>query len=110
MDLEGQPAQPSDPGWELQEEKERRGHSQEKSPRSSKARAANGATDPGLQLGPPSVRKGSGESYPEPSETERREKKKKNDKTSELRGTHRQIQGQDNPARKMNEFRERDKG
>lgn len=92
MDLEGQPAQPSDLGWELQEEKER-GHSHRKSPRSSEARAANRAIDPGLQLGPPSVRKGSGESYPDPSETER---KKKNDKTSEKRGTHRQIQRQDN--------------
>lgn len=85
MDLEGQPAQPSSPGRELQEETER-GHSQEESPRRSEARAANGATDPGLQLGPPSVRKGSGESYPDPSETERKEKK--NDKTSELRETH----------------------
>lgn len=75
MDLEGQPAQPSDPGWELQEEEER-GHSQEKCPRSSVVRAANVATDPGLQLGSPSVRKGSGESYPDPSETERRGKRK----------------------------------
>lgn len=75
MDLEGQPAQPSDLGWELQEAKER-GHSQEKSPRSSEARAANRTTAPGLQLGPPSVRKGSGESYPDPSETKRREKRK----------------------------------
>lgn len=71
MDLEGQPAQPSDPGWELQEKKER-GHSQEKSPRSSETRAANGAMDSGLQLRPPSVRKGSGESYPDPSEMESR--------------------------------------
>lgn len=78
MDLEGQPAQPSDPGWELQEEKEK-GHSQVKSPRSSEARAANRVTDPGLQLGPPSVRKGSGESYPDPSEMkQKREKKRQN--------------------------------
>lgn len=89
MDLEGQPAQPSDPGWELQVEEER-GHSQEKCPRSSVVRAANVAMDPGLQLGSPSVRKGSGESYPDPSETERREKR--NDKTSEVRGTHRRRQ------------------
>lgn len=101
MDLEGQPAQPSDLGWELQEEKER-GHSQEKSPRSSEARAANGATDPGLQLGPPSVRKGSGESYPDPSETERKDKRK-NDKTSELRwDTQTQIQRRDNLQNNVN--------
>lgn len=75
MDLEGQPVQPNDPGWERQEEEER-GHSQEESPRSSVARATNRAMDPGLQLGSPSVRKGSGESYPDPSETEGREKRK----------------------------------
>lgn len=73
MDLEGQPAQPSSPGRELQEAG---GHSQEKSPRSSEARAANRATDPGLQFGPPSVRKGSGESYPDPSETQRKRERK----------------------------------
>jgi len=91
VDLEGQPAQPSDPGWELQEERER-GHSQEKTPRSREARTANRATDPGLRHGPPSVRKGSGESYPDPSETEN----ERNDKTSELRETHRQTPRQDN--------------
>lgn len=69
------PAQPCDRGWEIQEQKER-GHSQEKSPRSREARAANRAMDLGLQLGPPSVRKGSGESYPDPSGTEQREKRK----------------------------------
>ena len=94
MDLEGQPAQPSDPGVGAPG-RGVRGHSQEKSPRSSEARTANRAMDPGLQLGPPSVRKGSGESYPDPSERERREKRE-NDKTSEMGGTQRQIQRQDN--------------
>lgn len=56
----------------------RRGlHSQEKSPRCSTARAANGAMEPGLQLGSPSVRKGSGESYPDPSETNKKEESDK---------------------------------
>lgn len=62
----------------------RRGlHSQEKSPRCSTARAANGAMEPGLQLGSPSVRNGSGESYPDPSETKKR-RATKSDKTSEF--------------------------
>lgn len=71
--MEGQPAQPSLGGSSVKME-EWGGllHSQEKSPRYSTARAANGAMEPGLQLGSPSVRNGSGESYPEPSETERR--------------------------------------
>lgn len=56
--------------------KGRGGHSQETSPTIRQARTDNRALDPGLQLGPPSVRKGSGESYPDPSETERREKRK----------------------------------
>lgn len=75
MDLEGQPAQPSDPGVGAPK-RGVRGHSQEKSPRNSEARTPNSAMDPGLQLGPPSVRKGSGESYPDPSETEKQEKRK----------------------------------
>lgn len=78
MDLEGQPAQR---GWELCGNGEVGGlgglHSQEKSPRCSTARAANGAMEPGLRLGSPSVRNGSGESYPDPSETN---KKKTSDK------------------------------
>lgn len=82
MEIEGQPAQPSDPGWELQEEEER-GHSQEESSKSSIARAATRVMDPGLQLGSPSVRKGSGESCPEPSEKERRQKRK-NDKNPRI--------------------------
>lgn len=55
--------------------KGRGGHSQEKSPTRREARTDNRAMDPGLQLEPPSVRKGSGESYPDPSETARREKR-----------------------------------
>lgn len=82
MEIEGQPAQPSDPGWELQEEEER-GHSQEESSKSSMARAATRVMYPGLQLGSPSVRKGSGESCPEPSEKERRQKRK-NDKNTRI--------------------------
>lgn len=63
----------------------RRGlHSQEKSPRCSTARAANGAMEPGLQLGSPSVRNGSGESYPDPSETKKKRRATKSDKTSEF--------------------------
>lgn len=53
------------------------GHSQGRSPRSSEARAAaNRVTVPGLLGGPPSVRKGSGESYPDPSGTEKNERQK----------------------------------
>lgn len=69
----------------------RRGlHSQEKSPRCSTARAANGAMEPGLQLGSPSVRNGSGESYPDPSETKKKGERQKATKPLNLKGTCRQ--------------------
>lgn len=70
--LKGLPAQPPDLWWDLQTQWkcDREGHSQPRTPRSRGAKRTN----PGLHLGSPSVRNGSGESYPDPSETERKER------------------------------------
>lgn len=66
-------------------------HSPKMGPRTSGARAANITAQPALEPGPPSVRNGSGESYPDPSGTETREERE-NDKTSEPRRTSIQMQ------------------
>lgn len=97
----GETAQPSHRRWEFPRggdrggrrrrrrrwRKWRRGdHGQEKCPRIRTVRAANRVTDPGLPPGSPSVRKGSGESYPDPSG---RQRERRSDKTPESRGTDR---------------------